>query len=312
MLAGTMRRSLSPAALVLAALASGCYLAHERALDDGGGADGGRDAAVRDAGASIDAAPSSCRAVDPLAACLQSGSMPFLTVGAPSEVVLTTGDCHCGGTLVCSAAVTRTAAPGMPGEVALRMDVCDEGRCRACTAPYDVSCTVPAVTAGEYRVTVNGDEPSFDLWAMPGPGVPPTAMCQSVGSSGGGLCDFPGDLTAWRPRVACFPDRVGADRVVLELEAEGTSCALEPGPCDVYVASTPEGGSFEVRPRIRSCDEGGSTWGCTGATGTLRRSCTVTGLAPGRYTIGLQDGTSLGTLDVGAGEDVAPRCRPVP
>lgn len=299
-------------ALTVVMLGSGCYLSHEPSLEDGGGADGGRDAAVRDSGSSFDAPPSSCRAADPVAACLESGSMPFLTAGAPSELLLTTGDCHCGGTLRCSAVVTREAAPGMPGIVALQMDVCDEGRCRACTAPYDVSCSVAALTAGEYLVSVNDDAARFDLWAMPGPGVPPTAMCQSVGSSGGGLCDFPGDLTAWRPRVACFPDRVSGDRVVLELEAEGTSCALEPGPCDVYVAQTPEGGSFEVRPRIRSCDEGSPTWGCTGTAGTLRRSCTVTGLGPGHYTIGLQDGTSLGAIDVGAGEDVAARCRPVP
>jgi hypothetical protein len=306
-----MRTALSLLGIWL--LVGGCYLSHER--------DGSFDGSRRDAGAVIrrdgsdrDAIPAAfdagaCRPVSASTACIERDHRPFLTAGRPSELAVWSTSCHCGGELACTARVALQATPGSNGLIELFTAVCGEGRCAACTPPNEVACEIPALEEGEYQVLVNGDL-SFALRASSSGGVPPTSLCQEVGSLGGGLCDFPGALMSWRPERVCFSPSHGGDRFTIDFEAE-TSCALEPGPCDVYIARDRGVGHLEVRPRVRSCDEGSPTWGCTGSTGTLRRSCTALHLEPGPYTMGLQDGTMLGAFDIGAGTS-DPECFDVP
>jgi hypothetical protein len=280
------------------ALLAGCYLSHEPSSPDATVRDDA--GARRDAGGRRDAdpLPSDCRPIEMRTACAEGSTRPFLTAGAPGELVLFSDACHCGGEIVCS--VRETTAPGRsPGTIQIATQLCGEGRCAACTEPHEVRCAIDALETGEYHVYVNGSGPIFALDAARTPGVPPTSLCQEIGSQGGGLCDFPGAVLAWSPERVCFSPVVAPGRVVIELEAE-TSCAYEPGPCDVYLFETDGGGNLEVRPRIRSCDEGTPTWGCTGPSGTLRRACSVLHLRPGSYAMNLQDGTPLGRFEVGA------------
>jgi hypothetical protein len=280
-------------------LLAGCYLSHEAstsAPDATARSDAGprRDAGRRDAGD----IPSECRPIEVRTACAEGTTRPFLTAGAPGELVLFSDACHCGGEIVCS--VRDVAAPGRsPGRIEIATQLCGEGRCAACTEPYEVTCALEGLDPGEYHVYVNGAGPVFDLQAAETPGVPPTTLCQEIGSQGGGLCEFPGALLAWAPERVCFSPSVEPGRVVIDLEAE-TSCVFEPGPCDVYLFETDDGGHLEVRPRVRSCDEGTPTWDCTGSSGTLRRSCSALHVRPGLYEMSLQDGTPLGRFEVGA------------
>lgn len=272
----------------------GCYASHlpGEAPDAGFLRDGGsRDARARDSGRRRDAASPSCRPVELSTACVDDSFRPFLSSRGPTSLLLWTDDCHCGGELACSVRVEG-------GSIELETSVCDEDDCRACTAPNELRCEIPPVESGPHTVLVNGER-AFELHAMDSGGVPPTMLCQHVGSSGGGLCDFPGHSMAWRPNRVCFRDRAPRGAIDIVFEGDGTSCAFEPGPCDVYASDT----GLEIRPRVRSCDEGTSTWGCVGMSGRLRRVCRLLDLGLlGPLPMWLQDGTSLGTITITDGE----------
>ena len=243
--------------------------------------------AVRDSGGPRDSGGGTCRSVDAATVCVDDETRPFLSARESTSVLVYTDDCHCGGELSCEVRVDGA-------DIHLDMSICGEMPCRACTAPSQVRCEVPPVAPGPHRVLVGG-ESAFELAAMESGGGPPTTLCQHIGSRGGGLCSFPGSLGSWRPDRVCYREPALRGAVEIIFEKDETSCAIEPGPCDVYASET----GFEIRPRARTCDEGSSTWGCTGMSGRLRRSCRVLDAVPaGSFPMQLQDGTSLGTITI--------------
>lgn len=313
-------RAASFGAALAATLLAGCYLHHggrasRRDAGDRPDATSPRDSgtdAGRDAG-SLEDGGGFCTPIAAQTACVAGDHAPFWAVDAPNTLSVWTGGCHCGGRLVCRATDVRPASPGAAGAIALSIELCDAADCAACTGPQRVDCALPPLPEGEYRVSMEGGPPRFVFYAMRFGGSPPTSLCQHVGSDGGGLCDWPGELLGWEPTRVCYAERSASGRVVIELEREGTGCHLEPGPCDLFVGEGPSGRGFEIRPRIRSCDEGGSTWGCAGMSGTLRRTCSALDVEPGVYTLQTQHGRLLGEIEVVADGPSSPAsCRDLP
>lgn len=263
------------AAVVVVFALVGCAKHHLVDPSDGGPRDTGTDAPGRDAPA-LDApvadAPGidggACRDTTLELACTPGfgGTLP---VGVPTSLRVGVNDCHCDGRLTCSAEVLRAPSGSFPGAIEVDVQVCDELDCRACTGPTRVDCMLPALAEGDYQVLYDR-APLFQFQAGP-PGMGDVARCQSPSSVGGGLCDFPGQPWIERHAVetVCFPDPIGPGSAITV--ASEVSCAFEPGPCEARLGAD----GITLTPRLRNCDEGSPTWGCTGRSGRLERFCPI-------------------------------------
>ncbi|MAQ19003.1 MAG: hypothetical protein CMN30_29920 [Sandaracinus sp.] len=275
---------------------AGCFFFHggtddeprdEGVVPDAGPVDWGGPLPVDAAPRPVDAAPSfpdagTCRPVTGLRmACVGADPASFRQPG----YLITVDDCHCGGELVCQ--VFRDEG----GQVELDVAICGEGECRACTGPSEVFC--PLTTGGPHILERRGSQAHFAMDLPPDDGD----RCQSVGSLGGGLCEFPG--STWEAEELCLPSgelRAGT-QVALTLRGT-TSCVYEPGPCDVVLDDA--AGTLRVQPRVRSCDEGGPTWPCGGGSGSLEQVCWTPPLRAreGGYRLLVND-REVGALAVG-------------
>lgn len=287
--AGRMR-AISCRALSSLLLLVGCFRQH--GVDDDPPRDAAPvavDAALVDAGSpTVDAAPvapdasppGDCRPVAALAqACVEGDPAAFIEPGVRVWV----DDCHCGGELRCDVESGDTIAW-------LEVSVCGEGICRACTEPEEVFCPLPDASI-DWQLHYGG-QPIFELGTQPSDGT----LCQTRGSLGGGLCDFPG--TDWAPDELCFPAATVDEGRRYPLSVAGeVSCVYEPGPCEVELDDATR--TLFVRPRLRACDEGAPTWGCIGDSARLERTCLTPPLRAGSYTL-VVDGRAVGELATGA------------
>ncbi|MEM9073094.1 MAG: hypothetical protein AAGE52_31610 [Myxococcota bacterium] len=202
-------------------------------------------------------------------------------VGAFDERAFTirSTECACGGTFECLVDVLRPASGDEAGEdvgaLAIQPVRCDVGICRACTGPVLTDCTLPSeAPSGVYEVFVEG-APVYEIDLRGhGSSEPNGSVCQTAGSTGGGLCETFGEDDSFAGDELCFPSAVNAgQQVEFVLRSECTSCVFEPGPCEVSLVGDRSGPSYSVSARVRSCDEGSPTWGCTGECSPLERRC---------------------------------------
>ncbi len=275
--------------LPLLSLLGGCFLLHDsddEPTDDPVTADGGPSIIdadlVIDAGPppAVDGGPTGCRPVEAIVqACVEGDPAADFAPG----FLVQFPDCHCNGTPRCEVDTST-------GVAQVEVSICDEGLCRACTGPNEVWCSLPDF---ETRTVVDDGVPLFELGLPPGDGQ----LCQSVGSRGGGLCEFPGRPWADAEHV-CVPDLhlESGMRVPLSIVGE-VSCVFEPGPCEAELDDVTR--TIDLRPNLRSCDEGTPTWGCSGSSGRLEQTCWTPELRDGTYTLQM-DGRVLGELAVGA------------
>lgn len=289
--------------LALLSSLSGCFLVHGR--ED--------PAALVDAGPTArDAAPflPACRPARADVACASHDALPELAAGTPTSLAIRLDDCHCGGELRCDVTSVVPASGAGAGSIDLDVLVCGEGDCRACTGPDEVTCAIPALTEGRYRISVRG-EPLFQIPASSGLGSDPSeALCQTRGSSGGGLCSFPGDVAPIERASVCFPSATPPGTVTFAVQVPSTPCAYEPGPCDGIVSIDRGGRAISLVPRIRNCDEGAPTWGCSGGSGTLEHRCVIPDLGEGTYGVYVA-GVQAGVIRIDADLATAPDCHEV-
>lgn len=297
--------------LAAALVASGCWAAHGRDRPVPG-RDGGPIPPPADAGSVLppaDAGPvDACAPETPTALCAR-------VTGAPTDVALAfwahTG-CACGGTLRCDVTVVAAAEGDRPGALRATIERCGAADCLACTGPTRVDCEVPpSAPAGRYEVTAGLDR--FQLFlGSHGSSEPNGVVCQTPGSRGGGLCDFPGEVDRPGWTRLCFPSTAPAGVPVdVRVEGDCVSCAFEPGVCSGLAIVGRAGRAVSVEPTLRNCDEGRPTWDCDGDCAPLTRPCTLPAMEPGTHAVQMH-GERVGELVVGAGAPGPMRCVELP
>lgn len=226
---GTRRATLGAMALracllvPLAALAlAGCFDSYG---PGGPGADGG--GSVADAGTiGTDAGGVECgpRALD--LACFD-----HVSAGAPSTISIVAGlgeDCFCDQALACVAAIAGDRV------LAITTELCPERPvCRACMPFAEGTCALPALTAGTWRVIVNG-ETSHDLEVLP-PDVLPERGDTCIRRALVDACGATWEPTGFSVSRACHP--TGAppgSRVAIRVH-DACGGYQQRGPCEVDV-----------------------------------------------------------------------------
>ena len=253
-------RAKSCLVLLVGIVSPGCFRFHGADADDDFVAAATADAGptLRDFGAPprVDAAPSACRPVGAVVqSCVSGDPSAFIEPG----YLLVVDDCHCGGELRCD------VLEADDGAVNLEVNVCGEGRCRACTGPTEVFC--PVFSRGPHTILRSG-VPHFAMGDAPGDGT----LCQTVGPASA-PCDFPGSPGA-EVREVCLgeePTEPGV-RLAVALRIE-LSCGQELGPCDAALDNRT--GEITVTPRVSVCSEGRPTPDCAESSRIVDQVCTT-------------------------------------
>jgi hypothetical protein len=189
--------------------------------------------------------------------------------------------CYCGEQLLCDVNVRR--GPGLsPAIIELTSTICDgDLLCDGCFPHLDGGCRVPALPAGDYRVTMNGEEAfllTLPMWRSdtqaqvsltPAPPVPDGLICPWESTTVRGVSQL------------CAPAEVIADTSALIKVTMGCgSCFDEPADCVI----TQEGMRLIVDARTRSCDCP-VCGACADVCVPVEVSCRLPPLSPGTYTL---------------------------
>ncbi len=227
----------------------------------------------------IDAGPPpACPSVRADAVCLESFGV---TPGHAFELPLTFDTCSC-----CAASECRVEVTSVEGTPTLRIEttLCpDPCECDACVRP-EVSCSVPALTEGDWNVVVNG-APAFSLPVFEDSGlVPPPPACASFAEVDHcSVSDGPIGADAWMPTEVCVRDAF--EGTTIEVSSDCWSCQDLHGPCVATVEprftdDLPPGGEIRVVPTMfqTMCDVD-----CPAVCIPATRRCLVPELVPGDY-----------------------------
>jgi hypothetical protein len=268
-------------AALLAALSSGCYLSY-------GLSGGDRDAAVidatvtdssrRDAGTDGGGGPIDSGLYCPLARAdyLCLGSF-LVQPGRAFQLPLSFATCGCCINSECAVSVD-SGARTLELTTTLCPDPCD---CSMCVTPT-VSCEVPALDEGDWRVNVNGAAALtlpvyYDTGVVP---PPPACVHFAEPSACAGDATVPGILSA--TNFACaYAGAPAPDAYVIEVTDPCGGCAQE-STCTVrleprYTDDLPPGGELYVNPNrySESCVD------CLPVCARVSRTCQVPPLVSG-------------------------------